>query len=286
MVFASDIKLAHSIFAIPFAAASFFVGKIPIPTWTEVTLLMVAMVSARTFAMGMNRWLDRDIDRLNARTARRAVPAGKLSASACLFWSTLAALIFVPTAFALSPLAGWLSVPLLVLLASYSLMKRVSWLTHFYLGACLGFAPVAVEIALTGQVSWPVIFLALGVTFWTAGFDVIYSLQDERFDIDAGLQSVPSKFGAHAALMISRLSFVLSVAMFCLSGWMSAAGWFYFAGVSLVALILCWEQFHVRHATQGIQEARLNAAFFTANAWVSVVFLTFTVLDFLWGQWS
>jgi 4-hydroxybenzoate polyprenyltransferase len=284
VAFAKDIKLAHSVFALPFAAASFFIGQIPLPGWSQVLLLLSAMISARTFAMGMNRWLDRDIDKLNVRTSGRAVPSGVLSPRMCILWSAIAALVLILSSFLLSRLAGMLSFPLLLLLAGYSLMKRVSWLTHLYLGACLGFAPVAVEVALKGEFSIPVLLLAGGVTFWTAGFDILYSLQDEGFDKKMGLRSIPARFGARAALQFSRICFLVSIALFCWTGWSVDAGWPYFFGTGLIAAILFWEQFYVRNAAEGLEESRLNAAFFTANAWVSVVFLIFCVFDSLWGR--
>jgi 4-hydroxybenzoate polyprenyltransferase len=279
--FAADIKIAHSIFALPFAASAFIIGGLPIPTAPQVLLLLGCMVSARSFAMGMNRFLDRKIDAENPRTVRRKIPAGELSPQAGLAWSLAWALLFVALAAALSPLAGWCAVPMLVVLMSYSFMKRLTWLTHWYLGACLGLAPVAVAIAITGGAPAAVFLVGISVCLWTAGFDILYSLQDLAFDRDKGLRSVPGAFGPAASLWISRACFVVMTALLALAGILAARQTLYFVGVAVVAAILAYEQWLVRDARHTGSSTNINVAFFNANAYVSVVFFAFCMLD-LW----
>jgi 4-hydroxybenzoate polyprenyltransferase len=280
--FAGDIKIAHSIFALPFAASVFVIGQhldFSNVRLEQLLLLIICMISARSFAMGMNRFLDRHIDAINPRTRIRKIPSGALSAKAGLLWSLAWAGTFVIGAFLLSPLAGWCSVPLLLILMSYSFWKKISWLTHWYLGLCLGLAPVAVEIALTGQASISMVMLGLAVSFWTAGFDILYSLQDLDFDRQNGLRSVPARFGAAKSLWISRFSFIAMIFLLVLIGVQEKLGVIYFAGVCLVASILIAEQFMVRDAKGDGKSAQINAAFFTANAYVSIIFFGMTWLD-------
>jgi 4-hydroxybenzoate polyprenyltransferase len=278
-VFAADIKLAHSVFALPFAVAALVIGRVPMPTVTDAVLLVVCMVAARSFAMGMNRYLDREIDAQNPRTQRRKIPGGELAPAAALGWSLAAAAVFLVASFNLSTLAGYCAGPTLLLLASYSLLKRVTWVTHWYLGLCLGFAPVAVQIALTGAVTLPVVLLGLAVCLWTAGFDILYSLQDLEFDRSAGLHSVPGRFGPGAALALSRASFIGMIASLAGVGLLTGRGLVYFAGVAAVAAILIFEHVLVRDARHDGRSKHIGLAFFNANAFVSVAFLAFVALD-------
>ena len=241
------------------------------------------MVSARSFAMGMNRFLDRKIDIANPRTANRMIPAGKISPNQCLAWSVTNAIIFILAAFSLSKLAGYLAIPLLLILMSYSLFKKFSWTTHYYLGLCLGLAPVAVQIALTGTVTLPIVLLGAAIMFWTAGFDILYSLQDIDFDKLKKLYSIPAKFGPKVSLTISRLSFTVMISLLILLGVTSKAGLIYYLGLTAISGVLVYEQWLVRDAKTNGQSKNINAAFFTSNAWVSVVFFCFSLLDNLRG---
>lgn len=279
--FAADIKLAHSIFALPFAASAFILGHIAVPDLRQIALLLVCMVSARSFAMGMNRYLDRDIDSENPRTRIRKIPSGELQPAQGLAWSLAWGAVFVAAAFSLNRLAGYCSVPLLVILLSYSLMKRFTWLAHFYLGMCLGLAPIAVQIALQGAISLPVLLVGLAVTLWTAGFDILYSLQDMQFDKDKGLHSVPRYFGPRNSLYISRVSFAAMVVLLCIAGRFSGLGALYYFGVAVVGGILTFEHVMVRDARHDGRSAKINAAFFNANAYVSVAFFAFALADVL-----
>jgi 4-hydroxybenzoate polyprenyltransferase len=283
VAFAKDIKLTHSVFALPFAAAAFLVGGLPAPTAAQGALLVVCMVAARSFAMGMNRYLDRQLDAENPRTARRMIPAGELTAGAALAISLAAAGLFVAAAFRLSPLAGACAVPLLLILVTYSTFKRWSWLTHWYLGLCLGLAPIAVQVALTGTATLPVLLLGAAVLFWTAGFDILYALQDIDFDRQRGLFSIPGRFGPAAALWLSRLSFAAMIALLAVAGVLSQRAALYYVGIAVVAAILAYEHWLVRDARATGKSANINAAFFNANAAVSLVFLLFALLDAVLG---
>ncbi len=281
--FAADIKIAHSIFALPFAMAAFIVGKIPLPSAEQIALLLICMVTARSFAMGMNRYLDHRIDALNPRTQVRKIPSGAMTPRQGLLWSVVAAVIFVASAAKLSPLAGICAVPMLVILMSYSFMKKLSWVTHWYLGVCLGLAPVAVQIALTGEVTIPVLLLGTAVALWTGGFDILYSLQDMDFDRSKGLHSVPGRFGPSASLWLSRVSFGGTVSLLAVAGMLAGRGALYGIGVTFVAAILATEHWLVRDAKRDGRSKHINVAFFNLNAYVSVVFFVFAELDYLLG---
>lgn len=277
--FAADIKLSHSIFALPFVGTGLLLAEIThVESW-QVALIVCCMVSARSFAMGMNRYLDSEIDSENVRTKNRAIPAGRLSRPACLAWSLLFATLFVGFASALSRLAGWLAIPLLMVLSSYSLMKRMTWLTHWYLGGCLGLAPIAAQIALQNRVTWPVGLVGIAVALWTAGFDLLYSLQDTSFDVEKGLHSVPAKLGSRAALGLSILSFIGMLSLLTVAGGMSQVGVWYWSGLWFVAMILIFEHWIVRDAWQAGTSKRISAAFFNANALVSVAFFVCVFID-------
>ena len=279
--FVADIKIAHSIFALPFALSSLtFLNnyQLSFPTFLK---LVVCMVMARSFAMGINRYLDRNIDRENPRTASRSIPSGRLSPQLGLFWSLAFGAGFIITAATLSPTAGWLAAPLLLILAFYSMMKRISWLTHWYLGLCLGLSPIAVSVALVGSCSLPVIFLGAAVMFWTAGFDILYSLQDESFDTRKGLYSVPASLGRIRSLRLSRLSFLTMTFFLTVAGYLGDRGGFYYSGVALIALTLVYEQWLLRHAAEGRGLEKINFAFFQLNGVVSLLFGFFAVLDAL-----
>ena len=279
LAFARDIKIAHSIFALPFAASALVLARLPLPTAQQCSLLLVCMVTARSFAMGMNRFLDRKVDARNPRTKMRKIPAGELPAARGLLWSLVAAVLFLTASFALSPLAGYCAPVLLAILGGYSLMKHLTWATHWYLGVCLGLAPVGVEIALRGHASPAVIAVAAAVALWTAGFDLLYSLQDMAFDRDAGLNSFPAKFGPGTTLVTSRGCFLAMIALLAAAGVMADLHAIYALGVAAVAAILAYEHWIVRDARDTGASTRLNVAFFNANAYVSVVVLAFVLLD-------
>jgi 4-hydroxybenzoate polyprenyltransferase len=278
-VFARDIKLSHSVFALPFVGVALLLaGPLDIPALKFIKIVF-CMILARSFAMGMNRFLDRDIDAANSRTNMRALPTGSVAPSYYLGITLTCGALFIAIAFSLSELAGYLSPALLVVLAFYSLMKKLSWLTHWYLGLCLGLAPVAAEIALFGRVTTSVILIGFAVALWTAGFDLLYSLQDRDFDRQHGLHSAPAKLGHEAAILLSRASFVAMVMLLMFAGWTAEGGIFWYCGVAVVGAILAVEHWLIRDAMRDGTSEKINMAFFNLNAMVSLVFLLFVVVD-------
>jgi len=277
--FASDIKLSHSIFALPFAASAVPLANLPLPSLLTTVKLLICMVAARSFAMGMNRYLDRDIDQENPRTALRAIPRGAMSANETLVWAIIALTIFVSASYAINHLTGILAIPLAVILAIYSKMKHWTVFTHWYLGICLGLAPIGAGVALTGAILPELILLGTGVALWTAGFDILYSLQDMVFDQHKSLKSVPSPFGPRSSLALSRLSFAASILSFCGVGYVTASGFTYYAGVTAIAILLSYEHWLVRDARHDGTSKNINQAFFNSNACVSLIFFASVVID-------
>ena len=285
---ASDIKLAHSIFALPFAVLGAFLARPPASPWPrfagQLAIVVVCMVFARTWAMLFNRLLDRQIDARNARTQRRVLASGRLSArdgwlialsSAALF--ALACSLFWILFANPWPLA--LSIPVLAWIAFYSLTKRFTALCHVFLGGALGASPLAAALAVSpaSLASTPALWFVAGmVVLWVAGFDVIYALQDVDFDCAAGLFSVPSQFGADNAIWISRLLHAAAFALLVLAARSEPRfGWLFSTAVGVVAVLLIIE--HVILARRG--KAGLDVAFFTVNGIVSCVLGLAGVLD-------
>jgi len=278
--FAADIKLSHTIFALPFAYAGLLLGNSPPLSLLLLGKFLLCMVTARSFAMGMNRWLDRHLDGQNPRTRGRAIPAHQLKASQVLFLSLLCGVAFIAFSFSFNLLTGWLSPLLLAILAGYSLMKRVSWLTHWYLGMCLGLAPVAANVAIQGRMPWPVCLLGLAILFWTAGFDILYASQDLEFDTRAGLHSIPARWGRAKAWWVSVGCFVTMISLLVAVGELTQRHTLYHVGVTLMGGLLAYEIWLVREMAQGKPPSRLNQAFFTVNGWVSLLFYGFVQLDY------
>ncbi|HMS56600.1 MAG TPA: 4-hydroxybenzoate octaprenyltransferase [Fimbriimonadaceae bacterium] len=276
-VYLEMIKFEHSIFALPFALLGMLWGAQGWPGWRIFWLIVVAMVSCRSAAMAFNRIADRNIDAKNPRTVIRALPAGILSLrDANLFFFGSCAIFFL-AAYALNPLAFALSPVALGVTLLYSLTKRFTSLCHFVLGLSLAIAPAAAWIASTGTFDPKVLPLVGGVMFWTAGFDLIYSLQDDDFDRENGLNSIPSRFGRTFALQLSRISHIVAISLFAFAGMLNQAGLFYYVGVGLAAALLTYEQSLVKPNDL----SKVNLAFFTLNGFVSMGVFGFALLDFL-----
>jgi 4-hydroxybenzoate polyprenyltransferase len=283
--FASLVKLAHTVFAAPFAfAAIAFSLRFPhqSPTSGRLALIAVCLVSARTTAMAYNRIVDRDIDAKNPRTRGREIPAGVVSLRAAWALVATASTFFVVSAAGLGVAAGLLSVPVLGVLLSYSHAKRFTWASHLWLGASLALAPGGAWIAMGAPVNWAILCLMAFVVGWVAGFDILYSLQDASFDRRHGLHSIPAIFGGVRAVWFSRAIHAASLIALgvALRGFdCGVAG---FAGLALVACLLLVEHALVRidpKAENGVSLARLNRAFFDVNGYVSVGFFALTLLD-------
>ena len=268
------VMFQHSIFSLPFIFIAMIVAA---DGWFGFTLLLLgimAAVSARNFAMGINRYADRDIDAKNPRTQGRPNADGRLDSTAILLFSAVNAVVFVITAYLINDLAFKLSIPVLLVLGSYSYFKRFSSLAHVVLGMSLGLAPLAGVIAVTESVPQWAVLLSLGVLFWVAGFDLLYSLQDIEFDKLYGLHSVPSVYGPKATLFISALFHLNTVLFWWMFVWAADLG--FFAGLAVVvsAAMLGYEHYLVRK-----DFTKIDRAFFTVNGYLGVVFLILIALD-------
>ncbi len=271
------IKWEHSIFALPFALTAVLLAANGLPAWRTVAWILVAMVSARSCAMAFNRWADADLDAANPRTSSRAIPAGMLSKEFVLGFTIVAGLVFVGAAAALNRLTLYLSPVVLLVLLGYSYMKRLTRWSHLVLGLALGMAPSAAWIAVRGSLDPRILVLTAAVTLWVGGFDVLYACQDFEHDRTSGLHSLPQAMGITAAFWAARL---MHLAMLALLVWFGVlfhfdvAGWI---GVAAVALLLSYE-----HSIVSPRDLRrLNAAFFTMNGVIALVFFAFVAAD-LW----
>lgn len=272
--FARDIKLAHSVFALPFALAAAWLVSRQVEVGGQQWLwIVVAMVGARSSAMGFNRIVDRRIDAENPRTRDREIPAGRLSVAAAWGWTLAFTALFIVAAAMLHPLCLKLSPVALAVIWGYSLTKRWTALCHVVLGIGLGLAPVAVWIALTGTVEPAALLLGGAVASWVAGFDVLYSLQDRDFDASRGLHSIPVALGERGALWVSGLLHLLTVGLLGALPWTVPLSWPYTLGWGLITAVLVYEHAIVRPGDL----SRLDRAFFAANGWISVGFLVAVV---------
>jgi 4-hydroxybenzoate polyprenyltransferase len=271
------IKWEHSIFALPFALTAMLLAANGLPGWRTVAWILAAMVAARSSAMAFNRWADAELDAANPRTSSRAIPAGLLSRQFVLGFSVLTAFVFVLAAAQLNRLTLILSPFVLVVLLGYSYLKRITRWSHLGLGLALGLAPTAAWIAVEGKLDIRILVLTAAVTLWAGGFDVLYACQDLEHDRAAGLHSLPQAAGLPAAFWTAR---AMHLAMLGLLVWFArlfhfgVAGWL---GVAAVALLLAYE--HSLVSPRDLR--RLNAAFFTMNGVIALVFLGFVAAD-LW----
>nr|WP_321267797.1 menaquinone biosynthesis prenyltransferase MqnP [uncultured Sulfurimonas sp.] len=268
------VMFEHSIFSLPFIFIAMIVSA---DGWFGFWLLfmgVLAALSARNFAMGLNRYADRDIDATNPRTESRPNVDGRLDATSIMIFVIVNALVFIAVAYMINDLALYLSLPILFVLGSYSYFKRFSHLAHIVLGISLGLAPIAGVVAVEASIPpWSVV-LSLGVIFWVAGFDLLYSLQDIEFDKENNLYSIPSRYGADATLFISSLFHLLSVIFWALFVWIAGLGIFAYLAVILSAVMLGYEHKIVRK-----DFTQIDRAFFTVNGYLGVAFLLFIILE-------
>jgi len=279
------IKFEHSIFALPFALTGALLAwrSLGFPVagmaW-RLAWILVAMVAARSAAMAFNRVLDASIDARNPRTRSRHIPAGLLSRRFAWGFTVAAAVLLVLAAAMLNPLCLALSPVALAIILFYSWTKRFTAGSHIVLGLSLGIAPAAAWIAVTGALDLRILWLTAAVLLWTAGFDIIYSCQDVDFDRSAGLHSVPARFGLARALLLARLCHALMVVCLAILASQFDLGLAAAAGIGIVAGLLVYEHRLVRPSDL----SRVDAAFFTLNGWVSVLFFGFWTLDVLLGR--
>ena len=271
------IKWEHSIFALPFALCGAMLAAGGLPAWHQLAWIIVAMISARSAAMAFNRVADAAIDAANPRTQTRALPAGTLTPSFVTTFVVVACAVFVLAASRLNHLALILSPLALAIVLLYSYTKRFTRWSHLVLGFALGIAPAAAWIAVRASLDPRILLLTAAVTFWVGGFDVLYACQDFDFDREEGLHSLPRYFGIRAALVIARLFHVIMLLLLVALVITFGLGKFAVAGVVAVAILLAYE--HSLVSSHDL--SKLNAAFFTMNGVISVVFFVFVAADLL-----
>ena len=276
---ANLVRLPHTLFALPFALVGVVLASYVAPiTLSAVAWVVVAFTAARFAAMGFNRIVDREIDARNPRTRMREIPSGKMTVREASVAVIVASVIFFAAAWQLNPLCLMLAPAALVWVLFYSYTKRFTRWSHLVLGVGLSIAPVGGYLAITGRWSspwWMLIALAIAVATWVAGFDILYALQDVSFDRENGLYSVPSAFGEANALGIARMLHFTTVLALGLAGIGTGAGMVYFAGVIVAAVLLLYE-----HSLVKVDDfSRLDAAFFTMNGVISIVFLAFVFTE-------
>ncbi|PLY10858.1 MAG: 4-hydroxybenzoate octaprenyltransferase [Arcobacter sp.] len=268
------VMFKHSIFSLPFIFIAMVVAANGWFGWNLLFLGVLAALTARNFAMGFNRYLDRDIDALNPRTANRPNVDGRLSANSILSFTLLNAAGFIIVAFLVNKLALVLSIPILIVIGSYSYFKRFSYLAHLILGVSLGLAPIAGVVAVSQTITLWSVFLSLGVMFWVAGFDLLYSLQDIDVDKKLGLHSVPSKFGAKKTMLFSKIAHSFTVLFWLLFVINSEGTLFAYLAVIVSALMLSYEHYLVNKDFR-----KIDKAFFTVNGYLGIIFFILIIID-------
>ncbi len=275
--FAALVKLEHTVFALPFAYVGALLAWGDVPPASDLAWITVAMVGARTLAMALNRLIDAEVDARNPRTDARELPSGALSRPQVLALCAAALALFLLAVFQLDPVVRWLWPIPVVLFVVYPYLKRLTWLCHVWLGATLGLAPVGAWVAVTGELPWQAWTLGGAVALWVAGFDLFYSLFDAEHDRAEGLHSWAVRFGERGVFAGARALHLGTVALLAASGVGLDVGLLYWLGIVAVAALLAYEHSLVRPGDL----RRLDAAFFTVNGVISIVFLAFVLADAL-----
>ena len=273
------IVFKHSVFALPFIFISMIVYSSQLNHtvwfgWRLLLLGLLAAISARNFAMSFNRYADKDIDKLNPRTATRPSVDGRIGEGNLKIFIVLNALVFIVVAYFINSLAFWLSFPILAILGGYSIFKRFSPVAHLVLGLSLGLAPIAGAIAIGGDIPAWSVALCLGVSFWVAGFDLLYSLQDMEYDIQNKLFSIPSIYGKDATFFISKLFHAQTIIFWLFFVYLAHLGFFSYVGILVSAIILYQE-----HKIVTKDFTKIDKAFFTLNGYLGIMFFVLIWLD-------
>lgn len=273
------VMFKHSIFSLPFIFIAMVVSSVEVngSAWFGFKLLVLgilAAITARNFAMGFNRYMDRDIDALNPRTVNRPNVDGRISAKQMLIFTLGNAFLFIVVAYFVNDLALYLSIPILFIIGSYSYFKRFSYLAHVILGISLALAPIAGVVAVSESIPLWSVLLSIGVMFWVAGFDLLYSLQDIEVDKKLGLHSIPSKFGAKKTMQISKVFHGLTVLFWLLFVLSSNSGLFAYLAVLVSAVMLTYE-----HIIVNRDFTKIDKAFFTVNGYLGIIFFILIVID-------
>lgn len=273
------IRFSHSIFALPFAFTAALIAKEGLPSLRQALWIAIAMVSARSGAMGINRIIDRRIDLANPRTAIREIPQGKISVEAAMAFSIISFAMLVFAAYMLNPLCLKLAPIAVAAVVLYSYTKRITWLSHIALGIAISGSTVGAWIAVRGSFTADILPLALSVVFWIAGFDILYALQDIEFDRSHGLYSIPLKFGIKNSLLMSRILHTFTLCLLGLTGFIFSLGVFFWIGLLVAAMLFIYEHSILRHNDL----SRLDTAFFNMNGYISVTVFASTFLNYLFN---
>jgi 4-hydroxybenzoate polyprenyltransferase len=272
------IKFSHTIFAFPFALMGVVLATLAngtLPSFGQVFWICLAMVGARSGAMGLNRLIDAKIDAENPRTAERHIPAGQVSILEAICFIAVSLAVLMVAAWMLNPLCFYLAPVAIGFFVLYAYCKRFTHYAHLVLGICLAAAPIGAWIALRGDIGWPVISLGLAVLFWVAGFDIFYALQDYEFDVERGLHSIPSRLGVKKSFWLTEVFHFLMIFFLLLVYPGSGLGMIYLLGVAVVAGMLIYEHSLVKPDDL----SKLDAAFFNMNGYISVAIFVFTLAD-------
>ncbi|MBI4198903.1 MAG: UbiA family prenyltransferase [Chloroflexi bacterium] len=273
------IRFSHTVFALPFALMGAVLAAGGIPSRDKLLWILIAMVGARSGAMGVNRLADRHLDALNPRTRDRALPQGHISPAEALAFVVLSFSILLLAAWMLNPLCFALAPVAILIVCGYSYTKRFTTLSHAILGLCLGLAPIGAWIAVMGRIALPAVVLGGAVLFWVAGFDILYALMDIEFDRRTGLLSIPARLGVNGGVLVARLFHALTVGGLALLIPLLGLGSVYAVGLLLAATLLAYEHFLLhRHGL-----AKLDVAFFNVNGALSIGMFLFTLGDLLLG---
>ena len=279
--FLSLIKFSHTIFAMPFALIGFFLGVTQTTetlNWKQLALVVICMVFARSAAMAFNRYIDRDIDKANPRTAEvRKIPNGTIKAKSAMNFIIINCLLFVLTTYFINPLCFYLSPLALAVILGYSYTKRFTALCHLVLGLGLALAPLGAYLAVTAQFAVLPILFSIAVLFWVGGFDIIYSLQDESFDKTQNLHSLPVRIGKKQALLLAKLFHLITFIALVYAAITYDFEKFYMIGLSIFSALLIYQHSLVRHDDL----SKINLAFFTTNGIASLLFGIFVIIDLL-----
>ena len=276
----SLVKFSHTIFALPFALIGYFLAiEYSTISFDAILLLKVVlcMVFARSAAMAFNRYIDRDIDKANERTATvREIPNGSIKPKAALIFVIVNCVLFVATTFFINDLCFYVSPIALLVVLGYSLTKRFTALCHLILGVGLALAPIGAYLAVTGSFAWLPLYISFAVLFWVAGFDMIYALQDEEFDKKMGLSSIPAKIGRRATLNLSVLFHIITAGYLIAAAYHANAGFLFWLGTAIFVSLLVYQHLLVKPNDL----SKVNIAFFTTNGIASLIFSIFVILSF------
>ncbi|MFB6362482.1 UbiA-like polyprenyltransferase [Paenibacillus elgii] len=278
-IFLEMIKIEHTLFALPFAFMGALLGSVVsfnhLPSWGQIGWILLAMIGARSAAMGLNRVVDKVFDAKNPRTAMRAIPAGLISSKEAIIFIIISFVCLFWAAYHLSPLAMKLLPVAVFFLVFYSYTKRFTWTCHLILGMTVALAPLGGWIAVTGEFSLAALVFYVAIVFWLAGFDTIYATQDVEFDKKEGLHSIPARFGIPKALLIARWFHIVTAAGLISLFFLTDLSWIYLIGVLVSYALLMYEHLIVKPTDL----TKLNTAFFTMNSTLSISLFVFTLID-------